>query len=58
LYQGNDDDAEGTVPVKTILLALTLLAGFATSACVPLLAAAGGATAVACTEEELNCPVD
>ena len=44
--------------MKTILLTATLLIGLATSACVPLVAAAGGATAVACTEEELNCPVD
>ena len=44
--------------MKNILLAATLLMGFATSGCVPLLAGAGGATAVACTEEELNCPVD
>ena len=44
--------------MKTILLAVTLLIGFSTSACVPLVAAAGGATAVACTEDELNCPVD
>ena len=44
--------------MKIILMAATLLMGFAISGCVPLLAGAGGATAVACTEDELDCPVD
>ncbi len=44
--------------MKKILLAGCLLAGFATSGCVALVAGAAGAGTVACTEEELDCPVD
>ena len=44
--------------MKKILCACALLAGLATSGCVALLAGGAGATTVACTEEELNCPVD
>jgi len=44
--------------VKKILMAVTLLAGFGASGCVAVLAAGAGATTVACTEEELDCPVD
>lgn len=45
--------------MKKILCACALLAGLTTSGCVAVLAGgAGGATAVACTEEEIDCPVD
>ncbi len=44
--------------MKKLLIAFALLSGFATSGCIALLGAAGGATAVACTEDELDCPVD
>ncbi|MEZ5655010.1 MAG: hypothetical protein R3E04_03820 [Sphingobium sp.] len=44
--------------MKKALVALVLLAGFGTSGCVALLAGAAGAGAVACTEKEIDCPVD
>jgi len=44
--------------VKKALIALTLIAGFGASGCVALVAGAAGAGALACTEEELDCPVD
>lgn len=40
------------------LLTFALAIGFTTSGCVELVAGAAGAGTVACTEEELNCPVD
>jgi hypothetical protein len=44
-------------PVKKILIAVTLMAGLATSGCLAV-AAGAGAGAVACTEKEIDCPVD
>jgi len=44
--------------VKKILIAVTLLCGFGASGCVALVAGAAGAGTVACTEKEIDCPVD
>jgi len=44
--------------MKKIILAFTLMAGFATTGCVALVAGAAGAGTVACTEKEIDCPVD
>jgi len=44
--------------LKKLALAFACLAAASLSGCVALLAGAGGATAVACTEKELDCPVD
>jgi hypothetical protein len=44
--------------VRKILLVVTVATSLATSGCVALVAGAAGAGTLACTEEELNCPVD
>jgi len=44
--------------MKKSLMAFTLLAAFTTSGCVALVAGAAGAGTVACTEKEIDCPVD
>ncbi|WP_272907935.1 hypothetical protein [Rhizorhapis sp. SPR117] len=44
--------------MKKILFAVTLLVGFGASGCVALLGAGAGATAVACTNDNVDCPVD
>ncbi|WP_266095902.1 hypothetical protein [Stakelama tenebrarum] len=44
--------------MKKSLIAFTLLAAFATSGCVAVAAGVAGAGAVACTEKEIDCPVD
>ncbi|MEZ5712154.1 MAG: hypothetical protein R3E11_05810 [Sphingobium sp.] len=44
--------------MKKVLVAFVLAASFGVSGCVALLAGAAGAGAVACTEKEIDCPVD
>ena len=44
--------------MRKLLVALALTIGIATTGCVALVAGAAGAGTVACTEEELDCPVD
>ncbi|WP_188053819.1 MULTISPECIES: hypothetical protein [unclassified Sphingosinithalassobacter] len=45
--------------MKKLFVAAALTAtAFATSGCVALLAGAAGAGTVACTEREIDCPVD
>ena len=41
-----------------MLIAFALVANLGASGCVALLAGAAGAGTVACTEKELDCPVD
>ncbi len=49
----------GRMTLKKFAMAFVCLAAVSLSGCVALLAgAAGGATAVACTEDEIDCPVD
>ncbi|WP_281180021.1 hypothetical protein [Croceicoccus bisphenolivorans] len=44
--------------MKKIILSLAILAGVGASGCVALVAGAAGAGTVACTEKEIDCPVD
>lgn len=44
--------------MKKIILALTVTAGLLTSGCVAVVAGAAGAGTVACTEDDIDCPVD
>lgn len=42
--------------MKKSLLVAALVSSFATSGCAALLGAGAGATAVACTDDDVNCP--
>lgn len=44
--------------MNKMMLALTVLLGLGVSGCVALAAGAVGAGTVACTQDELDCPVD
>jgi len=48
----------GGIEMRKYMIAAALLAGFATSGCIALAAGAVGAGTLACTEKELDCPVD
>ncbi len=51
-------DTKGNRPVRKIAICLALVACSSTSGCIALLAGAAGAGTVACTEKEIDCPVD
>lgn len=44
--------------MRKMLVAFVLMAGLGASGCVALVAGAAGAGTVACTEKEIDCPVD
>ncbi|WP_268235853.1 hypothetical protein [Croceicoccus mobilis] len=44
--------------MRKIAICLALVACSSTSGCIALLAGAAGAGTVACTEKEIDCPVD
>jgi len=44
--------------VRKVFISLALFAGLGASGCVALIAGAAGAGTVACTEKEIDCPVD
>ncbi|WP_154670827.1 hypothetical protein [Sphingosinithalassobacter portus] len=43
---------------KILLASFTLIAAATSSGCVALVAGAAGAGTVACTEKEIDCPLD
>lgn len=43
--------------MRKVMIAFVVTAGLATSGCVAALAAGAGATAVACTNKKVKCPL-